>query len=334
MKHLLSFLIVCSMLFSCAGKDSDAPMKGVVLSSEDLLTLDWVALASQNGLNTLSVPIGFSQTEKGRDILRRCREQGILVDYQWHAMSSLLPRDLYASDSTLFRMDEHGNRNPESNCCVSSAKALDIIAANAVKYARENPPTNNRYYYWMDDGAPTCKCPECSKYNDSEKSLIVENRILRELRKTNPEAKVAHLAYYGTMEVPEKVKPEEGIFLEFAPFFRTWDAPLNDSVAKGRTGVTNKTFYDYLVRNLKVFDPAEVVVLEYWLDVSLVSDWKKPARKLKWDGDVFRKDIELYSDLGIKNIASFGVYIDSAYVAAYKDLSFLKEYGRGLKAIK
>ena len=66
---LLSFLIVCSMLFSCAGKDSDAPMKGVVLSSEDLLTLDWVALASQNGLNTLSVPIGFSQTEKGRDIL-------------------------------------------------------------------------------------------------------------------------------------------------------------------------------------------------------------------------------------------------------------------------
>ena len=70
------------------------------------------------------------------------------------------------------------------------------------------------------------------QYNDSEKSLIVENRILRELRKTNPEAKVAHLAYYGTMEVPEKVKPEEGIFLEFAPFFRTWDAPLNDSVAK------------------------------------------------------------------------------------------------------
>lgn len=76
------------------------------------------------------------------------------------------------------------------------------------------------------------------------------------------------------------------------------------------------------------------MVLEYWLDVSLVSDWKKPAKKLKWDGDVFRKDIELYSDLGIKNISSFGVYIDSAYVAAYKDLSFLKEYGRGLESIK
>ena len=88
------------------------------------------------------------------------------------------------------------------------------------------------------------------------------------------------------------------------------------------------------LRGKDVFDPAEVVVLEYWLDVSLVSDWKKPAKKLKWDGDVFRKDIELYSDLGIKNIASFGVYIDSAYVAAYKDLSFLKEYGRGLESIK
>ena len=61
------------------------------------------------------------------------------------------------------------------------------------------------------------------------------------------------------------------------------------------------------MRNLKVFDPAEVVVLEYWLDVSLVSDWKKPAKKLKWDGDVIRKDIELYSDLGNKNIASYGV---------------------------
>lgn len=331
MKQILAFFFACALLASCTGGSSTQSMRGVVLSADDVATLDWVELARANGLNTLSIPVGTNLTPAGRTFLNRCQEAGIDVDYQWHAMSSLLPRDLFAADSTLFRMDANGRRMAEGNCCVSSSRALDTIAANAVKYARLNPPTNHRYYFWMDDGAPTCLCPACKRYNDSEKALIVENRILRALRRYDPKAKVAHLAYYGTMEVPNKVKPDEGIFLEFAPFFRTWDAPLDSPNAKGRTGVTNREFYDKLRNNLKVFDAAEAVVLEYWLDVSLVSDWKKPARKLPWKRDVFLRDIELYKELGIRNVMSFAVYVDSAYVAAYKDLSFLKEYGEGLK---
>ena len=47
--------------------------------------------------------------------------------------------------------------------------------------------------------------------------------------------------------------------------------------------------------------------------------------------DVFLSDINTYAELGIKNVTSFGVYMDSAYFEAYPDTTPLKEYGEGLK---
>ena len=86
----------------------------------------------------------------------------------------------------------------------------------------------------------------------------------------------------------------------------------------------------HLKENLEVFPAETAVVLEYWLDVSLFSGWKKPAVKLPWRRDVFLSDINTYAELGIKNVTSFGVYMDSAYFEAYPDTTPLKEYGEGL----
>ena len=71
-----------------------------------------------------------------------------------------------------------------------------------------------------------------------------------------------------------------------------------------------------------------------WLDVSIFSNWKKPAVKLPWNRDVFEADIDAYANLGIRNITTFAAYIDDKYVETYKDLSFLKEYGEGFKKCK
>lgn len=338
-QHRLYFLsiLLFVLLVSCQEKEPYFKMRGVVVGVHDLETMDWPKIASENAINTIGTHISpdevllFIRSEKGRKFLSDCKKYGIDVENQLHAMSYLLPRNLYQEDSTMFRLDEHGRRVADFNCCISSEKALDVIAKNALECAKALPSTNHRYYFWIDDGAPMCQCSECARYSDSEKSLIIENRIIRELRTFDVDAQLAHLAYHNTIEAPRQIKPEEGIFLEFAPFFRSWEAPLTDGWAKGRTGMSHEETYNRLLENLEVFSPENAVVLEYWLDVSLFSGWKKPAVKLPWNKAVFEADIDTYAKLGISNVTTFAVYIDSAYIKDYKDLSFLKEYGEGLK---
>ena len=72
--------------------------------------------------------------------------------------------------------------------------------------------SNNKYYYWLDDGGKRCHCKLCDKYNDSDQALLIENQIIRALKEVNPQAKLAHLAYQGTIPAPEIVKPENDIF--------------------------------------------------------------------------------------------------------------------------
>jgi hypothetical protein len=129
------------------------------------------------------------------------------------------------------------------------------------------------------------------------------------------------------------VKPDEGIFLEFSPIQRSWDIPIaQEGIGREKKKeYSHSKLLQYLKDNLTVFPIETAVVLEYWLDVSLFSWWQKPAVKLPWNKTVFEADLKTYGELGIRNITTFAAYIDDKYIANHKDLSFLKEYGEGLK---
>ena len=315
-------------------KEGFFSMRGAVLSVQDLASVDWPAIAHQNGINTIGTHMkpgevkDFMQSDKGRHFSEECRRLGIEVEHQLHAMAELLPRDLFDEDPSMFRMDADGHRTPDSNCCPHSEKALEIIAAKAAEFAKALPATNHRYYFWLDDGAPVCFCPECSEYSASEQALIIENRMIKAIREVDPEAMLAHLAYHSTMEPPVKVKPEEGIFLEFAPIERQWDRPLTDLDASGRKGrMAHREVIELLEANLKVFPAETAVVLEYWLDVSLASDWKKPAVNLPWHPGPFASDLATYAGYGIRNVTSFAVYMDSTYFRSFPGQQCLSDYG-------
>ena len=336
----LSLIVValCAALAVVGCKpQSHYQMKGIIVNTQDLSTVDWGKLAAENGINTVGTHmfpgevIEFIQSEKGQAFLASCKEHGVDVEHQLHAMAELLPRELFAEDSTMFRMDENGRRVADANCCVHSERALETIAENAVKVAEILRPTNHRYYFWLDDGKPVCQCEKCREYTESEQALIIENRIVEALRKQDPEAQLAHLAYYNSLKAPRKVKPAEGIFLEFAPFYRRWDKPLNDSeaVRDGQT-LTHGRYMEVLKENLEVFPAETAQVLEYWCDVSLVSGWSKPAKKLPWHKDVFLEDIDTYAKLGIRHITAYAMYTDAEYYEAYGDVSFVEDYGNGL----
>ncbi len=318
-------------------KDPYLEIRGAILAWEDIQTLDWPMLANQAGLTTLSVHTSDANMQSAafKKFLQDCQHFNIAVEYEQHAMAELLPRSLFSQNPDLFRMDETGKRTPDFNCCASSSAALDIIAANARVRAIKQRPTSGRYYFWLDDGGKKCSCPDCKDFNDSDQALLIENRILRELKDLDVTNTLAHLAYQTTMIAPSSVKPDSGIFLEYAPFYRSWSQPLaNRSAKRAGMTITHGEYIDNLEANLKVFPRETAQVLEYWLDVSLFSDWKKPAVKLPWNRGVFLADINTYARMGIRRITTFAVYIDGDYQRMHKDLSFIKEYGDGLRNYK
>src|SRR4030095_4152575 len=138
-------------------------------------------------------------------------------------------------------------------------------------------------------------CPKCHDLSDSEQALVLENALLKALRGDDPRAQVSHLAYAGTIKPPLKVKPGLGVFLEYAPIQRRYDVPYAQQV-DGKDGLAN------LDANLKVFPAVTAQVLEYWLDVSRLFNWKRPAKKLPWNRDVFLADLETYAARRLQHI--------------------------------
>lgn len=304
--------------------------RGVILYPWDLSLADWPDRAAKAGINTiglhaarrLDVLVEFVKSERGQEFLHTCRQFGVQVEYELHAMGDLLSRELYYRDTDLFRMDAAGQRNLDCNCCPSSHQALEIIAGKAVEYARVLKPATGHYYYWPDDGGAWCCCPKCKALTASDQATLVENAMAEALRKTvDPEAKVCHIAYHHTLEPPSQVKPHEGLFVEFAPISRRYDrsiadrdAPLGDG---GPAPATHGGFLDVLDANLTAFGTHSAQVLEYWLDVSKFSDWKRPAKQLPWAPEILKEDADAYAARGIRHIKSFATWIDADYVQRF-----------------
>jgi hypothetical protein len=307
--------------------------RGVVLLPEDLSLADWPERARKAGLSTIGIhhqnsPQAVSRWTKkdtGQRFLEQCRKLRLQVEYELHALKELLPRGLFTKHPEFFRMTDRGERTSDANCCVHSKPALEIIAENAVALARTLRPTTSRYFYWADDGQPWCLCSRCGELSASEQAVVVENRICRALRKLDPKASLAHLAYQNTLPPPKKVTPDPGIFLEFAPINRRYNLPYEQQQdPKLADGLPT------LDANLQVFSKETAQVLEYWLDVSRFSQWKRPAVRLPWNNDIFRADVETYWKRGIRHIMTFAAWIDGDYQNRFTDLGFIGEYGAGL----
>ena len=208
-----------------------------------------------------------------------------------------------------------------------SPQALDIVAENALRTAKTLRPTTGRYFFWGDDGEPWCRCDKCRDLSDTDQALLLENHLLKALRQQDPNAHLAHLAYANTIRPPQHVQPLPGVFLEYAPIHRSYDVPYAQ-----QTGAQDKDGLPALDANLKVFSPRTAQVLEYWLDVSRFSGWKRPGVRLPWHKEVFLSDVKTYRSRGIGHVTTFAAWIDADYVKRYGEPAFLTEYGGGLSS--
>jgi hypothetical protein len=312
--------------------------RGVVLAPSDVATWDWPQAAQAAGLNTIALHgspgdiVALLGTDRGAAYLETCAALGLQIEYELHAACDLLPRAWFDRDPAMFRMNKHGERVPDWNLCVHSPRALSIARQNAVAYAESLRPTTGRYFFWIDDGKPMCKCPQCRGLSESDQALILENSLLDALCQVDPKASLAHLAYLNTLEAPTEVRPRPGVFLEYAPIERRHDVPFGRRQASRDRprAPTHGEQLDALDANLEVFGPDRAQVLEYWLDVSRFSQWKREHLvALPWDRELFVHDLGTYAERGIRSLTSFGVWIDGEYARRFGAPPIL-EYGAAL----
>ena len=323
-------------LADTAPRSVDEPFfltRGVVITTEDLTLNNWPERARIAGLTTVGLHapksprllVKYMNSDAGHKFLDTCRRLGLAVEYELHAMQDLLPRELFDKAPELFRMDEKGQRVREWNLCVHSERAMQTVSENAVELAKVLRPTTGRYFYWGDDGCPWCRCRQCAGLSDSDQSLLVAGRILEAMRRVDAKAQVAYLAYDNTLPPPKQIKPKAGVFLEYAPIHRRYDVPFEQAGdAKSRQQ------FEMLDANLEVFGRTNAQALEYWLDASLFSKWKKPAVKVLFDPKVLAADLNTYGRRGIRHVTTFAVYIDADYVSRHGEPP-LKEYGEQLR---
>lgn len=247
------------------------------------------------------------KTDKGRRLLSYARSLGLEIEYEMHAASFLVPREMFSSHHEYFR-EANGVRTNDYNFCVSSDEMLRLMAKNAAALGRVLSPDTHDYYFWLDDAENSrCECEKCRTLSASDQSLIVANAIADELRRFDSSARVCYLAYLGTLTPPKFVKPAPGVFLEYAPMKRDRSIPVwQDETVKRE-----------LAALFDVFEPGEAKILEYWYDNSMFSNWKKPSKKFTPDNERIAKEIDFYRSLGVRNVTSFACYLGADYEALY-----------------
>ena len=161
----------------------------------------------------------LTKTDEYRNLVDYAKSLGLGFEYEMHAAGYLLPRELFHEHPEYFRMNGEGVRTDDFNFCVTNPEAMEIFATNAATLATSLYGSSHDFYFWMDDGHDLhCHCPNCSKLTPSDQQLLVLNRVLCKIREKIPDARVAYLAYIDTIIPPTVIKPEDGIFLEYAPF--------------------------------------------------------------------------------------------------------------------
>jgi hypothetical protein len=203
---------------------------------------------------------------------------------------------------------------------------MRIVCENAVKMAERLAPSTHRYFFWGDDAAGWCHCEKCKHLNDADQELLVSNHLAKALTSVDPKAQVAFLAFEKTLKKPFHIKPEENVFMEYAPMRRCYNHAIDDASC-----AINREHLEILESLFDLFPPEKVHILEYWLDSSLFSNYQKPARKPLFINDVVRRDIKRYSQMGIRSITSFAVYMDGEYFKNNGD-DELKFYAEQLAA--
>jgi len=302
-------------------------MKNEILIHPEELTKKWIDRMADAGISVLGLhPVGgdgalsslnaLLERQKDaeyRTLIDYAVKRGLEIEYECHAAAYLLPRSLFETHPEYFRMNEQGQRTADYNFCPSNEDAMEIVATRAALLVSELYRSRPSYDLWLDDGrGRECHCPACRHLSASDQQLMVVNRMITEVRKNIPNATMAYLAYTDSICPPTCVFPEEGVFLEYAPYEKYEQ--------KGKDEAKICRERDMLPALMAHFGKKNAKVLEYWYDNSLFSRWKKPPVTFTPNREQIVRDVEEYCRIGFSYIATFGCFLGEDYEALHGEV--------------
>ncbi len=308
-------------------------MKTQLIIHPEELNKKWIDRLTQNNVDVLGIhPRGGGESHDSLIELLEALERkeflylldyaiskGLEIEYEIHGANYLLPRELYDKNPDFFRMNKHGIRTPDYNFCISSDDAMEIIYTNTAKLVKKLYGSSDNYYIWLDDAKDTCcHCDKCSAISPSDQQMIVLNNMLDAIKTYNKNARLAYLAYYKTITPPKIIKPDKGIFLEYAPIERD----MASDVSKMPSCEINN------IKDLVLlFGRENAKCLEYWLDNSYFTRREGHLTRLNPDNEMIKRDFEFYQSLGFDYISSFACLMGEEYEKLYgePDISSFKK---------
>jgi hypothetical protein len=78
-----------------------------------------------------------------------------------------------------------------------------------------------------------------------------------------------------------------------------------------------RSHLEALDANLALFDPSTAQALEYWIDASMHSRWKRPFGRLPFVARLMAADSAAYAQRGIRHVTSFACGLDADYLSRF-----------------
>ena len=70
--------------------------------------------------------------------------------------------------------------------------------------------------------------------------------------------------------------------------------------------------------------------IDYWLDNSWFSQWKKPIRRFAFSPDIVAIDSAWYEKQGFETISCFGIYLGEEYYNLFGEHFDIQSYSKAL----
>ena len=301
--------------------------KSIIILKEDLC-IEWLNVLKKADIDTLGLHFVVTENTledflkwvgENRGLIKQFEDAGIFIEYEVHAVGQLLTKAHFSVHPEYYRLDENGVRNPDYNLCPSNKDALALVSDAAYKMAAFLQQKGHRYHIWMDDKELFCHCESCQKLSLADQNLLCMQAVLEGLKRYDKDAKLCYLAY-GAIFNPPTLPVSKDLFLEFAPMSRDLTKPI--------TKDADRKVREDLEGLLRVFDPSEAEILEYWLDESLYSGYnRKNVKKIPFQGEITKQDLAYYKSQGVGFIKTFGAYVDKSYFERFTDEDILA-YGK------
>ncbi len=229
---------------------------------------------------------------------------GIGCEYGGHVLQILLPRGKFERSPELFPAGEDGKRMRRGNLCVSSADAMGLVRAGALRLVREHPESRLLHVWGADvSGGAWCRCSGCRRLSPQLQYLTVVNAIAAAAEAAAVRVPVAYLAYHDTLEPDPNLRPLPNVWFEWAPRERCYAHAIDDGAC-----AANPRYFESLKRYLEIFE-GRGHVFEYYADAILFGGLglATPA--------VIARDLRAYRRLGIESVSclTFGAYSALAY---------------------